>query len=118
MVRPHKCRRVSQHPAHRIFKPQGIPGHELSGVKLPVEGFEALRLADAEGLEHLAAAEMMGISRPTFSRILTEAHKIVARALTNGWAIHIEGGHFEVVGTADRRYDRGRRGGRGHGAWP
>ncbi|MFH1983538.1 MAG: DUF134 domain-containing protein [Pseudomonadota bacterium] len=112
MPRPRKCRRVSQHPAHRIYKPQGVPGHELSGIKLPVEGFEALRLADAEGLEHLAAAEMMGISRPTFSRMLTEAHKIVAFALTNGWAIHIEGGHFEVVDAiepADDWLRRGRR---------
>ena len=113
MPRPRKCRRVSQHPAHRVYKPQGVPGHELNGVKLPVECLEALRLADAEGLEHLAAAEMMGISRPTFSRILTEAHKIVACALINGWAIHIEGGHFEVVGTTGRRADRGHRGG-----WP
>jgi predicted DNA-binding protein (UPF0251 family) len=101
MPRPKKCRRVEIHPREVFFKPQGIPLCELVGVNLTVEGLEAMRLADAEGLDHTSAAAMMNISRPTFSRILTEARNIVARALTNGWAIHIEGGDYHIDRSAD-----------------
>jgi predicted DNA-binding protein (UPF0251 family) len=96
MPRPRKCRRVGQAPVHTFYKPQGIPMTELTGISLSVEGLEALRLADAEQMEHAAAAERMEVSRPTFSRILTEARGIVARALSNGWAIHIEGGSYRL----------------------
>jgi len=44
----------------------------------------------------------MGISRPTFSRVLAEARTAVAKALTNGWAIRIEGGHYTIV-SSDKR---------------
>lgn len=65
---------------------------EIKSVVLSLDGAEALRLADAEGLEHTAAAELMGISRPTFSRLLAEARTTVASALVGGWAIEIAGG--------------------------
>jgi predicted DNA-binding protein (UPF0251 family) len=78
-----------------------------------VEGLEAIRLSDAEGLDHAAAAEQMAVSRPTFSRILAEARRIVANALSNGWAIHIDGGSYRMDGNAEAR-GRG-RGGRGLG---
>lgn len=120
MPRPRKCRRVGQGPVHAFYKPQGVPLEGLTGVNLAVEGLEALRLADAEGLEHAAAAERMGVSRPTFSRVLSEARTVVARALSNGWAIHIDGGSYRVVdqdqpmrGPGLRRGCRGRGGGRG-----
>jgi hypothetical protein len=61
-----------------------------------VEGLEAMRLADGEGYDHALAAELMGVSRPTFSRILNEARRVTAKALSNGWAIHIAGGDFRV----------------------
>lgn len=96
MSRPRKRRRVGQAPIHSFFKPQGVPLEELTGVNLTVEGLEALRLADAEGLDHATAAERMAVSRPTFSRILAEARRIVARALSNGWAIHIDGGNYSI----------------------
>ena len=72
--------------------------HELKGVNLPLEGLEALRLVDVDGLDQETAAGMMGISRPTFSRVLSEAHRLVGRALVNGWAIRIEGGEYAVDG--------------------
>lgn len=107
MPRPRKIRRVSRAPKSFFFKPQGIPLHDLQGVNLPVEGLEALRLADAEGMDQTRAAAKMNVSRPTFSRILAEARKLVASALSNGWAIRIEGGDFEI---AQRPYGKGRRG--------
>jgi hypothetical protein len=83
---------------------------------LTLDGLEALRLADAEGLEQEPAAELMGISRPTFSRLLAEARGIVARGLVNGWAIRIEGGNYEFTdemapcGRGRRRCRRGASG--------
>ncbi|PIP36649.1 MAG: hypothetical protein COX20_04610 [Desulfobacterales bacterium CG23_combo_of_CG06-09_8_20_14_all_52_9] len=96
MPRPRKCRRVTFSPEVRFFKPQGVPLSTLKGITLPLEGLEALRLADAESLDHEAAAVKMGISRPTFSRVLSEARSLVARALVNGWAIRIEGGNYRI----------------------
>ena len=119
MPRPRKCRRVGQTPVHAFYKPQGVPLEGLTGVNLPVEGLEAIRLADAEEMDQAAAAELMGVSRPTFSRILAEARRIVARALSNGWAIHIDGGSYRLAGDTPQRghgpgggQGRGRRGGR------
>ncbi len=99
MPRPRRCRRVQNYPIHGFYKPQGVPMQELKGVTLPVEGLEAIRLADAEGVDHETAAKQMNVSRPTFSRILTDARHQVARALSNGWAIRIEGGDYEVAQT-------------------
>ncbi len=115
MSRPLKCRRVQRGPLHTFYKPQGIPLEGLTGVNLSVEGFEALRLADAETLEHAAAAEKMGVSRPTFSRILNEARSIVARALVNGWAIHIDGGSYRLDDADAGKPDIGPNPGAGSG---
>lgn len=111
MPRPRKCRLVRNQPLIGFFKPHGVPLAELRGVVLPVEGLEALRLADAAGLDHETAASLMGVSRPTFSRILAEARATVARALVNGWAIRIEGGDFAVAAEPEViPPGRGRRG--------
>lgn len=116
MPRPRKCRRVGREPVHTFYKPQGVPLEGLTGVNLSVEGLEAIRLADADNIDHLEAAERMGVSRPTFSRILAEARRIVGRALSNGWAIHIDGGSYEVVAQEPpEQRPRGLGGGQGRG---
>jgi hypothetical protein len=84
-------------------------------VVLPVEGLEALRLADVQGFDHATAAAMMGVSRPTFSRILAEAHATVASALVNGWGLRIAGGDYQVTGDGLGRHGRGGGGGFGRG---
>ena len=95
------CRRVSYLPSVNFFKPAGIPLGELEEVCLSVEELEAIRLKDIEDLEQEQCAEKMNVSRTTFVRILDAARKKMAEALINGKAIRIEGGHFEVAGTAD-----------------
>lgn len=97
MVRPLKCRTVSALPGITYFKPAGIPLRFLTEVHLSVEQAEALRLKDLEGLEQTQAAVRMGVSRPTFQRVLVSARKMVADALLNGKAIRIEGGNFQVM---------------------
>jgi predicted DNA-binding protein (UPF0251 family) len=114
MSRPRMNRWIRHQPLVQFYKPQGVPLGRLHGVTLTVDGLEALRLADAEGLEQEQAAKSMGISRPTFSRLLAEARRIVAKGLVNGWAIRIEGGNYEFAGdppVCGRSQRRCRRGG-------
>ena len=96
MPRPPKCRMIQNLPQVRYFKPRGCPMTSLREITLPVEGFEALRLADIEGLDQDRAAEHMHVSRQTFGRILSSARKALAEAVVLGRALRIEGGHYEV----------------------
>lgn len=75
---------------------------DLKNASLTVDEFEAIRLKDLEGLEQAKAAESMGISQPTFSRVIESARKKVADALVNGKAIRIEGGDY--VAESSRKF--------------
>jgi predicted DNA-binding protein (UPF0251 family) len=97
MSRPTKCRRVSFIPEVNYFKPAGIPLRLLGEVCLSIEEAEAIRLKDLEGLEQEQCAERMGISRPTFQRVLESSRRKMANALLHGKAIRIEGGNFEMA---------------------
>jgi len=96
MPRPRKCRMVDAKPGVWLFKPQGIPARLLDEVYLPIEGYEALRLADLEGLRQDEAAAKMKVSRQTFGRILADARRAVADALIHGLALRIEGGDYRM----------------------
>jgi uncharacterized protein len=96
MPRPCCHRRVSGQPAASVFKPAGVPMTDLDEVILTLDEFEAIRLADLEGLYQEAAADRMGVSRPTLARILDAAHRRVADALVHGKALRIEGGPVQV----------------------
>ena len=99
MGRRRKCRFVAEVPAVTVFKPQGVPMGQLYGVVLGLDGLEAMRLVDGEGLSQEEAAVLMQVSRPTLCRILAEARTQVARALSRGWAIRIEmDGEHAVTG--------------------
>lgn len=100
MARPKCARCVKNMPNTTFFKPRGIPLVELEEVTLAFDEYEALRLADLEGLYQEDAAVRMNISRATFGRIVEAAHRKVADALINGKAIKIEGG---VVKMAQKR---------------
>ncbi len=97
MARPVNCRWVTSMPQSDYFKPRGIPLSMLEEVVLTVDEFEAIRLADLEGLYQEQAAEKMKVSRPTFGRIVESAHRKVAEALVQGKALKIEGGVFEMA---------------------
>ncbi len=92
MPRPFCRRRVAGRPAASIFKPIRIPVSELDEVVVTLDEFEAIRLADLEGLYQEKAAGTMNVSRPTFSRIVESAHRKIADALVHGKAIRMEGG--------------------------
>ncbi len=60
---------------------------------MTLDEFEAIRLADQEGLYQEEAARRMGVSRTTFGRILDSAHRKVAEVLAGGRCLRLEGGH-------------------------
>jgi predicted DNA-binding protein (UPF0251 family) len=95
MPRPRKRRVLGRLPRPAIYKPAGIPLDGLNQVRLLQEELEALRLADLEALTQVEAAEHMGISRSTFQRILSRAHRQVALALCEGYALQIVGAELE-----------------------
>lgn len=96
MPRPRKPRFVQGPPLAETFSPHPFPPWGREEVFLPVEGFEAIRLSDYQGLDHDAAAKLMNVSRQTFGRILAEARAIVAEALVMGKVLRIQGGHFQM----------------------
>lgn len=96
MPRPFCCRRIAGRPAAPIFKPIGIPVRELEEVVMTLDEFEAMRLADLDGLYQEEAAEQMNVSRPTFSRIIDSAHRKIADALVHGKALRIKGGPVQM----------------------
>lgn len=103
MVRPRKCRRVGAVPGVTYFKPRGVPLSELNEVDLSVDGYEALRLADHQGLKHEDAAAKMQVSRQTFSRMVARARQIVADVLVSGCALRIRGGDYALGSGMDSR---------------
>lgn len=101
MPRPPRCRLVEDAPSVTYFKPQGIPLRDLTEVCLAVDSFEAIRLADLEGLTMEEAAARMGVSRHTFGRVLADGRRAVADALVAGRALRIAGGNYEVRAAAE-----------------
>lgn len=102
-------RMVEAEPCAVFYKPQGIPMRELESLVLSVEGLEALRLVDGERMQQVEAAGRMGVSRPTLSRILTEARTTVAMALSGGKAIRVDGGDYLLASETCCKRRRRRR---------
>ncbi|MBU0505349.1 MAG: DUF134 domain-containing protein [bacterium] len=97
MVRPYINRHIKQAPKVRQFKPQGVSSRNIQYALLPEEAFETIRLADLEGLYHEDAALEMGISRPTFTKIIAHGRKILADALINGKVLKIQKGNVSIT---------------------
>lgn len=87
-------RKVSNPPVVKGFKPYGINSDKLNQelVKLNYEEYEALRLCDYNMLNHYEASVMMGVSRPTFTRIYASALQKIAKTFVEGRQISFEGG--------------------------
>ena len=118
MPRPFCPRRVAGRPAVSIFKPIRIPVDQLEEVVMTLDEFEAIRLADLEGLYQEEAAAAMSVSRPTFSRIIESAHRKIADALVHGKALRMEGGPVHLDARRCCRLHDGDEPGRGDGPCP
>lgn len=109
-MRPQKLRLISARPCCRRFFPE--TGSDAPAVTLGLDMLEALRLADAEGLPQEEAARQMEISPPTFCRLLAEARRRVAQALTRGLPLVMEGGPVRLR-CPDHAGGHGHHGGHG-----
>jgi predicted DNA-binding protein (UPF0251 family) len=98
LPRPPCPRRVKAPPRCSYFKPAGVPVSQLEQVTLTLDEFEALRLADLEGLYQDQAAARMGVSRATFARIVEAGRPKVAQSLVHGQALRIAGGPVALRG--------------------
>jgi predicted DNA-binding protein (UPF0251 family) len=87
-------RKVLNPPIIDGFKPYGQESEKrnLDAVNLLFEEYEAIRLSDYNKLNHHQASVMMGVSRPTFTRIYASALQNVAKAFVEGRQIIIKGG--------------------------
>jgi predicted DNA-binding protein (UPF0251 family) len=81
MPRRKRLRKVVAPPGFKGYRPFGVAGKRNGSVELLYEEYEAIKLADYDLMNHLEAARIMGISRPTFARIYEEARRKIAEAL-------------------------------------
>lgn len=107
MPRPESDRIIHEPPLFTEFKPMGIPGRNLEQIKLSLDEYEALRLADFEGLSHEEAAKQLGISRSTFTRLIRKARKKVADFMFKGKLLSIGGGNVHFKNNIIRCLDCG-----------
>lgn len=94
MPRTEKDRIVHTPPLFTDFKPIGVPIQGLQQQALTLDEFEAFRLADYSGYSHAEAADEMGISRSTFSRLVDRSRKKIADFIIEGKVLTIDGGNI------------------------
>jgi len=87
-------RKVVNPPPIKGFKPYGpaVDAQKTEVVNLYFEEYEALRLCDYDMFNHAKASQLMGVSRPTFTRVYASARQKIAKAMVEGKQIAIEGG--------------------------
>lgn len=95
MSRPQKSRKVFSPPVMKGYKPFGTPLCETEQVTLKMEEYESFKLIDYDFYSQEQAAELMDVSRPTFTRIYNKALKTIVKAFVEGKAIVIEGGNYQ-----------------------
>ena len=94
MARKEIMRIVNQPPLFQSFKPTGIASKFLNQTILSLDEYEALRLADYDGMTQAEAADEMQISRPTFTRLIEKARQKMVEFLIKGNQLTIDGGNI------------------------
>ena len=110
MGRRTRMRIVKAPPKNFYFHSSGDDLQSENYITLTIAEFEAMRLKHHIDLpqgrsrgageptkprHELVCSEIMGVSQPTFSRILESAHKKVTKALIEGKEIRVQGGNVE-----------------------
>ena len=97
MARPKKNRIVLNPPMYSDFKPAGVNGAKLEHINLLLDEFEAFRLADFLQMTHEEAADEMGISRSSFTRLIEKSRKKIAEFIIKGKFLTINGGNVHFL---------------------
>jgi len=83
-------RTILSKPKSVFFQPQGICLKTLDIIELHADEYEAIKLHNFDQLSQIQASKSMGISQPTFGRILNSGYKKISKALFKGKAIAIQ----------------------------
>ncbi len=95
MVRPKIERRIVKKPDYTCLQHGDISREEdFEAIKMNLDEFEAIRLGDYHNIKQKEAAELMGISQPTFHRIINSARKKTAMSLIEGKKIEINNENY------------------------
>lgn len=97
MARTKKNRLIQMAPQFQGFSPHGIQSKKGKEVSINFEEYEALKLCDYEMLTQADAAQMMRVSRPTFTRIYESVRQKIAKAFIEGSEIRFEGGNVDIA---------------------
>lgn len=97
MPRPTCRKRIGFQPKAVFFKPAGIPLGVVQEVVIGQDEVEAMRLKNLLGFPQEEAANQMGVSQPTFHRLINAAHQKITDAIINGKALRIEGGNVTIL---------------------
>jgi uncharacterized protein len=93
MARPIKIRKLITPHKEIIFRPIGNMNSGKEIVTLLSEEYEVLKLIDYEGMHQQQASRIMGISRPTITRIYEKARKKLSECLIELKELRVEGGN-------------------------
>lgn len=96
--RKKRCRHILNPPKMEGYNPLNS-SHQKASVIVLFEEYEALRLADYQGLKHDEAAKLMNVSRPTFARIYESVRKKIAKSFVESRPIEFEVGNAFFSGT-------------------
>jgi uncharacterized protein len=113
MSRPTCKRRIGFQPKTIYFKPAGIPMGAIEEVVIGQDEVEAIRLKNLLGFPQEEAATQMGVSQPTFHRLINAAHQKITEAIINGKALRIEGGNVSIYEEATSPCRYWKHGGKG-----
>jgi predicted DNA-binding protein (UPF0251 family) len=90
--RPRNIRTIFDPPKFKGFKPFGYYAGKTEPVMLLFEEYTAIKLCDYELMTQSQAAQVMKISRPTFTRLYESARRKIATALSETRSIEVERG--------------------------
>jgi len=92
MARTKKMRLIERAPNFNGFIPFGVQNTSTNEVTLTFEEYESIKLCDYDLLKHEEAANLMNISRSTFSRIYESSRRKIAKAFVDVCTIRIDAG--------------------------
>ena len=88
--------RFVKNPPDNFYFKEGLEDPSIDKyLTLTIAEFEAMRLKHYMRFPQKDASSKMGVSQPTFSRILESAHQKVTQALIEGKNIRVYGGNIQ-----------------------